>query len=148
MKTNNVLVEEKNFQSSLQIEIIETDFESFRVMLHYGIYKMKVSVLMTELTDSYFTSSMSNGTYGTIYSVTLSRQLYAIKRVLFKKEFILDEELEKVYSEYFLCTIASILKAGPKMESIFGYDIIVTRNSAFFAMELCQKYTDHKHEIW
>lgn len=49
----------------------------------------------------------------------------------------MDEELLIIFKEYFLCLIASCLKVGPQVYDIFGYDIIVTKNSAFFVMELC-----------
>lgn len=115
--TNNIALEENNFRSSLQIEIVETDLESFSLDLYYGIYKLKVNILMTELNNNYFMNSsiISNGSYGSVYSVILLNRLYAIKKIIFRNENNLDEELEKVYKEYFLGCIASILKVGPKM---------------------------------
>ena len=44
---------------------------------------------------------------------------------------------KKIYEEYFIGFIASELQAGPRIIDVFGYDIIFTPSSAFFAMEYC-----------
>jgi hypothetical protein len=33
--------------------------------------------------------------------------------------------------------LASTLQFGPKIHKLFGYDIVVTQEKAYFAMELC-----------
>ena len=42
-----------------------------------------------------------------------------------------------IYKEYFLNMLASAIKIGPTMSLIFGYNIIITKDAAFFAMEMC-----------
>ena len=46
--------------------------------------------------------------------------------------------IENVYKEYFLTSLAEFLEAGPRMLKLFGYDIIVSKNMAFFSMEKCE----------
>ena len=76
----------------------------------------------------------------------MGENFYALKRILFQNLSNSNEELYEIYKEYFMCSIASILRVGPKIHNLFGYDIIVTKNSAFFAMELCQNYTRSKYK--
>ena len=44
---------------------------------------------------------------------------------------------EEVYREYFLFCMADSLEVGPKMLRLFGYDIVVSRDFAYFSMEKC-----------
>lgn len=34
--------------------------------------------------------------------------------------------------------LASVLKVGPVMHNLFGYEIVVSKTFAFFAMERCE----------
>lgn len=47
-------------------------------------------------------------------------------------------DLSDVYKEYFMGYLASITKVGPKITKIYGYDIIITKEKAFFVMEKCK----------
>ena len=44
--------------------------------------------------------------------------------------------------EFFFFKIASVLKVGPKIENIFGFDLICYDDSIEFAMEFCQQSVD------
>lgn len=43
--------------------------------------------------------------------------------------------------------MADALKVGPKIIPLFGYDIVIGKNSAFFSMECCPDLSDPSHEI-
>jgi hypothetical protein len=34
--------------------------------------------------------------------------------------------------------LACAIGVGPEIVKVFGYDIIITKNSAFFSMEMCE----------
>lgn len=49
-----------------------------------------------------------------------------------------DLNFDDAYKEYFLFAMAELMEIGPKMTNLFGYDILLTKNMVFFAMEECQ----------
>lgn len=44
------------------------------------------------------------------------------------------ETIQNIYKEYFMTMIASILKVGPQIINLFGYEIIFLKNVALFGM--------------
>ncbi len=47
--------------------------------------------------------------------------------------------MDEVIQEFFFYKIGSLFEFGPKIDNIFGYDIICYDNKIDFAMELCKK---------
>lgn len=116
------------------VQILETNFESMRVMMCYGNFKTEVSVIYTEIDERIFeVDKAKKGSFGVVRFEKFEERKYAIKglRVEYDDDGI---NLKSVYTEYFLALMASVLKIGPKIFSLFGYDILVTKNMAFFAM--------------
>lgn len=46
--------------------------------------------------------------------------------------------MRAVVKEYFLLAIASVLKAGPALVKIFGFDLLIFRDEICFSMEYCE----------
>lgn len=75
----------------------------------------------------------SCGAFGIVRFVEFEGANYAVKGVIFSyKEG--DIDADEVYKEYFLYVMADVLGIGPKVVPLFGYDILLTKNMAFFAM--------------
>ncbi len=55
-------------------------------------------------------------------------------KILYQEDYL---NLDDAYKEYFLCVMADLIEIGPKMAMLFGYDILLTKNMVFFAMEEC-----------
>ena len=81
------------------------------------------------------------GSFATIYGITIDGKDYAIKSQSIepKDRATLNQKIDAVLREYTLSKIASVLRFGPKMEKIFGYDILSFNDGIEFAMEMCQK---------
>lgn len=78
-------------------------------------------------------ANSSNGAFGIVRFVEFEGADYAVKGVSFSyKEG--DIDVDEIYKEYFLYVMADILGIGPKVVPLFGYDILLTKNMAFFAM--------------
>ena len=71
---------------------------------------------------------------------------YAIKFI--KTKIINGEvDLEDIYNEYFLCRMADALEVGPQMPCLFGYDIVVSKSTAFYSMERCLDFIEEPAAI-
>ena len=46
----------------------------------------------------------------------------------------LGDEVDEILKEYFAYRIASILEYGPKLDKLFGYDIVCFTNAVEFSM--------------
>lgn len=125
------------FKSSIDVEIIETNFQSMKISLHYGYYKTCVRVIFTEIDETIFDQFVSDqGSFGAVRHFDHETKGYAIKCI----ELNDDSKMSEIYREYFMGYLASILELGPAMHSIFGYDIVVTKSFAFFTMQKCEDY--------
>lgn len=71
-----------------------------------------------------------------VYSLEKKKENLVAKAIKIKQRN-LESELHAIYKEYFLCVLADALEVGPKMAKVFGYDIVITKNYAFFTMEKC-----------
>ena len=47
--------------------------------------------------------------------------------------------LRKIYREYFIAKMASNLRVGPEIVDLFGFQIVLLKNYALFAMEYCER---------
>jgi hypothetical protein len=77
-------------------------------------------------------ASCAKGAFGLVQFLELNKKNYAIKSIKFNPDK--EQDFNRIYQEYFLCCLAHALKVGPKMYPLFGYDILVTNNTAYFAM--------------
>ena len=117
--------------------ILDTDFESYRLSVHYGKYKIQISVVFTQIDDDEFEElNDAKGNFGIISYLNFEKKSFAVKSLEIS-ELSNDTCLYEIYQEYFLCFLADVLGAGPQVTPLFGYDIFVTKHRAYFAMEKC-----------
>jgi serine/threonine protein kinase len=76
---------------------------------------------------------VAQGSFGKIYQTKHLNKNFAIKFISSKKNNLILN-LNKIYEEYFISLVASLLKIGPKVQKLFCYDIVVTKSKAMFAM--------------
>lgn len=108
------------------------------VELSYGHLITKVHVIFTEIDECLFGDLNSNmGGFGVLKYLEYLDTGYAIKciKIAYREH---SYEINHIYKEYLMCFIASVLEVGPRIYTLFGYDIVIGRDFAFFAMEKCQ----------
>lgn len=81
------------FASKIIISIEETDFESTRVILHYGNWKCVCNVLFIKIPDDFLISlpSLGEGSFGSVYQLKLFNRTYALK--VLKQKIDIDKEI-------------------------------------------------------
>ena len=78
----------------------------------------------------------AKGSFGVVNFFEFEGKNYAMKGTPI--QYLEDQiNMENAYKEYFLCCLADALGIGPKMFSLLGYDILLTKNKVFFVMEKC-----------
>jgi serine/threonine protein kinase len=84
------------------------------------------------------------GSHGTIYFRELSQQKFAIKCIPSQHYSCRNNAIK----EYFLTKVASFAGIGPKVESYFGFDILIFADCIEFGMERCERVNVHNSHQW
>jgi len=83
---------------------------------------------------------LGKGSYGKIYQSKINDSNVAIKSIEYLNEFSSmekpkinhkgrSETISKIIFEYCLYKLLSVLEIGPKMINIFGFDLLICKNT-------------------
>ena len=133
---------DSQYSEELSKTIIAKDYNSITFLCKLGYYYTEISLLKVHLKRDFFHSKIvSYGSFGCVYQFQdkWSRK-NAIKsqQISTKDRASLNKNIDAIIEEYFFYKIASILRVGPFLEQIFGYDIVCYDDSIEFAMEMCE----------
>lgn len=130
---------QSKFMSVLSVCILETDFESMKVSLHYGFLKMVCFVIFCKLPQKLLSRLplLGMGSFGKVYEFEVDGCAYTLKSIEEKVTHYREISLS-FYKEFFITCLADELGVGPRVFPVFGYDIIITEGCVMFAMEKCE----------
>ena len=144
LKTNSLIsFEPYNFRERLEciIEYQTANSEIIKLNLAYGHFTLFILLInIDEISPLINLHLISSGAFGEIYEAYGNdKSKVAIKRIEIK-EIKFEQTLYSVMRELFLLNIASALGIGPKMRKIYGFDLVIYRNTIEFSMEFCERY--------
>ena len=104
---------------------------------------MEIKILNSSSFNPYHKGAVSDGKNGVTYSGIFEKQSMTIKCLPVKS----SEARHRAIEEWFILKIASALEVGPKVESYFGFDILMFETCIEFTMEQCEKLIENKFNM-
>jgi hypothetical protein len=78
-----------------------------------------------------------SGSYGSVYKKKIGNTPIAIKSIkITERNF--DNTFSEAVKEYFLLMIAASLRIGPTLVNLYGFNLVIFRDSLVFTMEFCE----------
>ena len=120
--------------------IAKKEGNSIKFFVRIGHFQTWINVLKIHKDSNEFVrKTMSSGAYSKVYVLDIEGRKCVVKsqKIQTQDRATLNFKIEEVLRELIFYKIASILRFGPYLEKVLGYDIICYNDSIEFAMELC-----------
>ena len=118
----------KQYSKSIKKSIYSKEGNSIKFVVQLGYFETYVSLLKVHIVSSkdFSRKILFHGSFGCIYELYSKYGRYAIKSqpITPRERAELNKKIDAVLEEYLYYKIAAAMKCGPKIENIFGYDII------------------------
>ena len=126
-----------HFQPQLIKTVLENYAEFYKLEIYFGWWNTILYVYQTNVPyHDLDRSEIGSGQYASVYKTPTNGKEVACK--VFRKKKGQDFMIDQILKEVFIAKIASILEVGPRFETIYGYDLLITEDVVEYAMELCE----------
>ena len=145
------IIYSSNYIDCIAKSIWKKDGNSITFFVRIGHFQTYVNILKVHKDSKEFVrKTMSSGAYSKVYVLDIEGRNCVVKsqKIETQDRATLNFRIDEVLRELIFYKIASILRFGPYLEKVLGYDIICYNDSIEFAMELCDDVKEpHSNEF-
>lgn len=116
----------KQFSKNMKIKVKEASINHEIVIIdvHWGYFKMPIKILNITDFNIKHEQIQSSGNYSNVYIGTFLGKLLALKCLPIQTRI----NRRKAIQELFITKVASVLKVGPRLNPVCGFDIFFSKN--------------------